>query len=214
MVDSIEQRNPQGDSAGELESISDNIGLPVSYDLAFYQTDSIGPQDADMLIQLKPRHRPTAAISRTESAQVAGGAISRRDELFPGRRYHQPGAELRSARGDRRADLRQRSAIAITISRSRLAERMTPDSRRRRPAHRRAAGLSGLRGQRRSRQGAARWASPSSRWPPACSLRFAANSLLQPSFWLDPESGVNYNVIAQTPQHLDRFGCARWPTSR
>ena len=28
--------------ADELESISDNIGLPISYDLAFYQTDSIG----------------------------------------------------------------------------------------------------------------------------------------------------------------------------
>ena len=46
--------------ADELEGISDNIGLPISYDLAFYQTDSIGPQDADMLIQLKPKHQPTA----------------------------------------------------------------------------------------------------------------------------------------------------------
>ena len=26
--------------------------------------------------------------------------------------------------------------------------------------------------------------------------------LLQPNFWLDPVSGVNYNVIAQAPQHL------------
>ena len=41
-------------------SISDNIGLPISYNLAFYQTDSIGPQDADVLIQLQPKHRPTA----------------------------------------------------------------------------------------------------------------------------------------------------------
>ena len=27
-------------------------------------------------------------------------------------------------------------------------------------------------------------------------------ALLQPNFWLDPVSGVNYNVIAQMPQHL------------
>ena len=27
-------------------------------------------------------------------------------------------------------------------------------------------------------------------------------SLLQPNFWLDPENGVNYSVIAQSPQHL------------
>ena len=52
----------------ELESISDNIGLPISYDLAFYQTDSIGPQDADVLIQLKPKHQPTA-ITNSGSAK-------------------------------------------------------------------------------------------------------------------------------------------------
>ena len=27
-------------------------------------------------------------------------------------------------------------------------------------------------------------------------------SLLQPNFWLDPKNGVNYNVVAQSPQHL------------
>ena len=27
-------------------------------------------------------------------------------------------------------------------------------------------------------------------------------SLLQPNFWLDPVSGVNYIVISQMPQHL------------
>ena len=27
-------------------------------------------------------------------------------------------------------------------------------------------------------------------------------SLLQPNFWLDPKNGVNYNVVAQAPQHL------------
>ena len=27
-------------------------------------------------------------------------------------------------------------------------------------------------------------------------------SLLQPNFWLDPKSGVNYNVVSQAPQHL------------
>ena len=44
----------------ELDSISDNIGVPTSYDLAYYQTDSVAGQDADILIQLKPKHRPTA----------------------------------------------------------------------------------------------------------------------------------------------------------
>jgi multidrug efflux pump subunit AcrB len=29
----------------------------------------------------------------------------------------------------------------------------------------------------------------------------SGNSLLAPSFWVDPKTGVNYQVIAQTPQH-------------
>ncbi len=61
--------------AGELQSISDNIGLPLSYDLAFYQTDSIGPQDADVLIQLSP------SISRPPVISRRFATCSRRD--FP-----------------------------------------------------------------------------------------------------------------------------------
>ncbi len=30
----------------------------------------------------------------------------------------------------------------------------------------------------------------------------SGNSLLQPNFWLDPKSGVNYTVISQSPQHF------------
>ena len=40
----------------ELKSVDVNIGLPVYYNLAFYQTDSIGPMDADFLISLKNPH--------------------------------------------------------------------------------------------------------------------------------------------------------------
>ena len=40
----------------ELKSVDVNIGLPVYYNLAFYQTDSIGPMDADFLISLKTPH--------------------------------------------------------------------------------------------------------------------------------------------------------------
>ncbi len=46
--------------ASELETISATIGLPTYYNLAFIQTDSIGPEDADILIALRRGHRPTA----------------------------------------------------------------------------------------------------------------------------------------------------------
>ncbi|MGZ6124601.1 MAG: efflux RND transporter permease subunit, partial [Myxococcales bacterium] len=45
--------------ASELSTINSNIGLPISFNQAFVQTDSIGSQDADILIALRPRHEPT-----------------------------------------------------------------------------------------------------------------------------------------------------------
>src|SRR6202040_3882853 len=60
IVDGVERSIRKIIPPDELESISDNIGVPTSYDLAYYQTDSVAAQDADVLIQLKPRHRPTA----------------------------------------------------------------------------------------------------------------------------------------------------------
>ena len=75
MVDSVERAIRTVVPADELEGISDNIGLPLSYDLAFYHTDSIGPQDADVLIQLKANHQPTA-MYQTENSRVARAPIS------------------------------------------------------------------------------------------------------------------------------------------
>jgi len=45
--------------ADEFELMTDHIGLPVYWALLFYQTDSLGPQDADLQIQLKKKHHPT-----------------------------------------------------------------------------------------------------------------------------------------------------------
>src|SRR6266852_5160134 len=61
IVDQIERAVRRVIPADELDSIADNIGLPpFAYILAFYQTASVGSQDADILISLKPKHRPTA----------------------------------------------------------------------------------------------------------------------------------------------------------
>src|SRR5262249_37160060 len=61
IVDQVESVVRSIVPADEIAGISDNIGTPISYNLAFYQTDSIGPQDADILIQLSETHSPTAA---------------------------------------------------------------------------------------------------------------------------------------------------------
>jgi len=43
--------------AGELDMVNDMIGVPTFYNLAFVATDNVGEQDAEVLVQLKPKHR-------------------------------------------------------------------------------------------------------------------------------------------------------------
>ncbi len=53
-------------SNNEIDSIVDNIGLPVSgINLSYSNSATVGPEDADILISLKPGHRPVADYMRT-----------------------------------------------------------------------------------------------------------------------------------------------------
>jgi multidrug efflux pump subunit AcrB len=63
--------------ADELETIIDNIGLPASgTNLSYNNSGTVGPADADVIVSLKPNHRPTAEYVR---------ALRRRlPESFPG----------------------------------------------------------------------------------------------------------------------------------
>ncbi|MFL5399820.1 MAG: efflux RND transporter permease subunit, partial [Myxococcales bacterium] len=64
--------------AEELETINSNLGVPISYNLAFVQTDSSGSQDADVLVALKPKHAPTEKYAeriRTELPDEFPGSL-------------------------------------------------------------------------------------------------------------------------------------------
>jgi multidrug efflux pump subunit AcrB len=50
--------------AEELQSLNDNIGIPLFYNLAFVSTDNIASMDAEILISLKPNHHPTEEYMR------------------------------------------------------------------------------------------------------------------------------------------------------
>ncbi|HEY6476100.1 MAG TPA: efflux RND transporter permease subunit [Polyangia bacterium] len=50
--------------AREIETINSMIGVPISYNLAFVQTDNVSPMDAEILIALKPEHAPTGGYMR------------------------------------------------------------------------------------------------------------------------------------------------------
>ncbi|WP_296654869.1 efflux RND transporter permease subunit [Paraburkholderia sp.] len=65
ITDRIDKRIRTLIPAGELHSIIDNIGLPVSgINLSYSNTGTIGTSDADVLISLNPGHHSTAAYVR------------------------------------------------------------------------------------------------------------------------------------------------------
>src|SRR5260370_36997469 len=56
--------------ADEMDLMTDHSGLPVYWALLFYQTDSLGPQDADLQIQLKRKHHATESYIKQIRAAV------------------------------------------------------------------------------------------------------------------------------------------------
>ena len=65
LFDHIEQQIRRTIPPAQLESIVDNIGLPVSgINRAYSNTGGIGPQDGDIYITLAEKHRPTRDFVR------------------------------------------------------------------------------------------------------------------------------------------------------
>ena len=65
LVDEVEAAIRRQIPANELEGILDNIGLPVSgINLSYNDSGISGPADADILVSLKPNHKPTANYVR------------------------------------------------------------------------------------------------------------------------------------------------------
>jgi CzcA family heavy metal efflux pump len=199
VVDQIERAVRTVVPADELLGISDNIGLPISYDLAFYHTDSIGPQDADVLIQLQPKHKPTAGYEEKIRSLLevrfpnVTGYFQAADIVSQVLNFGLPAAIDAQINGN---DLQADYDIAL-----RLENRM-----------RLIPGVSDLRIAEPQdyptffvdvdRDKALQLGITQQQVTSSVLSTLSGASLLQPNFWLDPINGVNYQVIAQSPQHL------------
>jgi multidrug efflux pump subunit AcrB len=184
---------------GELESISDNIGVPTSYDLAYYQTDSVAAQDADVLIQLKPRHRPTAmyqnqirrmlpvnfpqVVSYFQAADIVSQVLN--FGLSAMIDVQISGSDLRSDYA-LAAKLKDKLSRIPGLADLRIAEPLDYPAFKVDVDRTKALEV-GLTEQQ-----------------VASSLlaELYGATLLQPNFWLNPKNGVNYSVIVQAPYHL------------
>ncbi len=199
MLDQVEGIVRQNVPANELDVMTDHIGLPIYWALLFFQTDSIGPQDADLQIQLRPRHHPSLGyidqIRRAVAQQMPGVAIysqaaditsqvlnfglsapidvqiQGRDAAASYRIAQQLAAEMRTIPG----------AVDVRIPQVFDYPTLMVN------VDRSKALQLGL-----SESGAAHSLLDS----------LASSAVVSPNNWLDWTNGVQYNVAVQTPQHV------------
>ena len=183
----------------EVESISDNIGIPLYYDLGFYQTDSVAAQDTDILIQLRPKHHPTEDYQNRIRAMLAHdfpgvvGYFQAADIVSQVLNFGLPAMIDAQISGN---DLQSDYSYAVRLQNKLQRVPGLVDIRIAEPLDYPALKVNVDR-TKALEVGVTEQQAASS----ALSTLYGA-SLLQPNFWLDPKNGVQYNVIAQSPYHL------------
>ncbi len=194
----LEQRIRDIVPVDELQTINSMLGVPVSYNLAFVQTDNTGSQDADVLIALKARHRPTE--------QYMDRIRSELPDEFPGASiYFQPADIVSQV-----LNFGLSAPIDVQIEGSDVEQSFGVARE--------------LANRIRRIPGATDVHIPQVLAHPALALdvdraraaqigitqRDVANNLLvslssstliAPSFWISPKNFVNYPVVVQTPLH-------------
>jgi multidrug efflux pump subunit AcrB len=183
----------------ELGTLVDNIGMPVSgINLSYNNTGTIGTQDGDIQISLKPVHRPTAAYVTTLREQLP--------LRFPGATFSFLPADIVSqilnfgspapidlqVRGpDLTADFRYAAEL---LRRIRLVPGVA-DARIQESPSNPGFNVNVDRAQAQYLGLTERDVTNS------LLVMLAGSSQVAPTFWLDPQNGVQYPIVMQTPQY-------------
>src|SRR3982075_4013197 len=184
--------------ADELDGIVDNIGLSVSgINMAYNNSGTIGVEDADILVSLKPNHAPTADYVKTMREQLP--------RQFPGTSFAFLPADIASqilnfgvptpidlqivgsdvqAKRPYATALLARTKQIPGIADARIQQAFQQPTLNV-SVDRSLAGLVGL-----SEKDAAT----------AMQTTLSGSSQTSPTYWLDPTTGVSYPVSIQTPQ--------------
>ncbi len=185
--------------ADEIVSIIDNIGLPYSgINLSYSTSAPIGPSDADIQVQLTPRHHPTEAyVERLRK-------VLNRD--YPGVAFYELPVDIvtqilnfgLSAPIDLQIigpDLEDNRALAEKVLNQVRYVRGAADARIQQPFN--YPDLHVLVDRTRAREVGLTQADV------AQSLLVALSGSFQtsPNFFLDPQNGVSYNVAIQAPEY-------------
>ncbi|SFN81719.1 efflux RND transporter permease subunit [Sphingomonas sp. OK281] len=197
--DRIARRVRQIIPANELVSVVDNIGLPISSINATYNNSgTIGPQDGDILIQLAHEHAPTADYVRKLRETLPGA--------FPGATFSFLPADITS----QILNFGAPAPIDVQIT----GKDATGNYAYARTLLRKIAAIPGVADARiqqsarypelrvnidRSRIGQLGLTERDVTASVGSSL--AGTIQTAPVYYLNPENGVSYSVVAQTPEY-------------
>jgi multidrug efflux pump subunit AcrB len=198
MVEEIEQKISAIIPASELETLNVMLGVPVSYNLAFVQTDNVGGMDAEFLIALKPEHHPTAGYMHDIREMLA------RD--FPGTSaYFQPADIVSqvlnfglSAPIDVQVeypDFGKSYEVARRLRESIAAVPGTADAHIVQVLDYPSLNVNVDR-QRAAQMGISQRDVANN-----LLISLSSSALVAPSYFLNPTNNVNYTVVVKTPLH-------------
>jgi multidrug efflux pump subunit AcrB len=190
---------------GEIETLADNIGMPISgINMTYNNTGLIGPQDGDIQIKLKEGHRPTSEYVQALREQLP--------RAFPGMTFAFLPADIVSQILNFGApapiDLQVRGADvnANFAYANKLLSRI-----------RRIPGVADARIQQspnnptlnidvdRTR---AQYVGLTERdVTNSLVVNLAGSAQVAPTYYLNPDNGVSYSIVMQTPQYqIDSLG--------
>jgi len=204
LCDQIETDIRQTIPSSELTSIVDNIGLPYSsINLSYSNSAPIGPEDADIQVELAENHRPTIDYVRDLRRKLP------RD--FPGVEFYELPVDIVS----QILDFGLPAPIDIqVVGRNQVANHQFADELMNKLKF--VSGIVDLRIQQPlnyprlhidvDRTKASEVGLTQRDVASNLLLSLSGSGQVQPTFWLDPATGVSYSVDVMSPQYrVDSF---------
>jgi multidrug efflux pump subunit AcrB len=190
---------------GELGTMVDNVGLPISgINLVYNNTGVIGPQDGDIQIKLKEGHRPTEEYVQALREQLP--------RAFPGTSFAFLPADIISqilnfgAPAPIDIQVRGANLVGNYAYANKLLDRV-----------RHIPGVADARIQQSNNGPAfnvdvdrtrAQYIGLTERdVTNSLVVNLAGSAQVAPTYWLNPENGLSYPIVMQTPQYqIDTLG--------
>ncbi len=197
-VDEVEAAIRREIPATELAGILDNMGLPVSgINLSYNDSGISGPADADILVSLKPGHKPTANYVRNLRLSL------NRD--FPGTTFYFLPADIVSETIN--FGLPAPFDIQV-VGRNEAADQQVANSIAQKVRH--VRGAVDVRVQQPNdlqriefavdRTKASELGLTESNVASSVLLALSGSSQVTPTYWLDPTNGIQYLVNVRVPE--------------